>query len=134
MPESSLHAAIVCFICCAIPNRKRHSRKPSKWAKRERACSQILGDVGAGTFKARYGLGLAFVGQDRYADAVAPLVKCLEEQEMMVDARYLLTIVYTRIDQPENAIRELETCLLHRPNFPEAEKELGNLYYRGEEL
>ena len=87
------------------------------------------GDVGAGTFKARYGLGLAYVGQDRYAEAVAPLVKCLEDQEMMVDARYLLTIVYARIDQPENAIRELETCLLHRAVFPEAERDLGILLF-----
>jgi len=87
------------------------------------------GDVGAGTFKARYGLGLAYVGQDRYADAVAPLIKCLEEQAMMVDARYLLSIVYTRIDQPENAIVELENCLVYRPVYPEAERDLGLLLF-----
>ncbi len=111
------------------PEAEAAFKKALKMGELKEGVFADTGDVGAGTFKARYGLGLAYVGQDRYADAVAPLVQCLEEQEMMVDARYLLTIVYTRLDQPEDAIRELETCLLHRPNFPEAEKELGNLYF-----
>lgn len=88
------------------------------------------GDVGAGSFKARYGLGLAFVGQDRYADAVAPLEQCLTEQAGMVEARYLLTIVYTRLERSADAIRELRTCLEWRPNYPEAERDLSLLLFK----
>jgi tetratricopeptide (TPR) repeat protein len=91
------------------------------------------GDAGAGTFKARYGLGLALVGQDRYAESVVPLEQCLSEQAGMIEARYLLTIVYTRLERTADAIRELRTCLEWRPQFPEAERDLGTLLFNAGE-
>ena len=83
------------------------------------------GDVGAGGFKSQYGLALALVGQDRYAEALPCCEAALEEKAKFVDARYLLSIVLTRLDRLPEAREALETVVEHNPNHTEGWRDLG---------
>ena len=86
------------------------------------------GDVGASTYKAQYGLGLALVGQDRYEDALLPCRDALETQAGMVEARYLLSLALTRLDRTYEAGLELETVLAQTPDNDDARRDLGAIY------
>ncbi len=85
------------------------------------------GDAGVGTYKARYGLALALVGQERHEAAIAPCKAVLEEQPTMIEARYLLSIVLTHESRFEDAIRELHVCLEQSPQHTDAIRDLGKL-------
>lgn len=85
------------------------------------------GDAGAGTYKARYGLGLALVGLERYAEAAAACEQAITEQPGLVDARYLLSVCCMRLKRFTEARQTLETVLLQKPTMVEARRELGGL-------
>ena len=91
------------------------------------------GDVGASTYKARYGLALALVGQDRHVEAIPYCQEVLEEQPNMVEARYLLAIILTQQDRTWEAGQELETVLTQQPGHEDAIRDLGSIYYAGKE-
>ncbi|MDW8208455.1 MAG: tetratricopeptide repeat protein [Chloroherpetonaceae bacterium] len=95
----------------------------------DRSIFAQTGDRGAYTYKARYGLGLALVGQDRYEEAVSVLQQALEEQPRLVDARYLLAVALTRQDRTAEACRELERVLEQSPDYIEAERDLALTYF-----
>src|SRR5262249_43828395 len=78
------------------------------------------GDAGLSTYKARYGLALALVGQDRYIEAARECEAALSDQPGFVEARYLLSVCCRRLDQTEQARNELETLLLAVPHHVEA--------------
>jgi tetratricopeptide (TPR) repeat protein len=85
------------------------------------------GDQGASGFKARYGVALALVGQDRFEDAVPYCEQALAEQTTFVDARYLLTVILARLERPADARRELEILLSQSPNHADALRDLAAL-------
>ena len=87
------------------------------------------GDVGASSYKAQYGLGLALVGQDRYAEAITPCREALADQPGMVETRYLLSIALTNLDRTYEASQELETILQQVPQHADARRDLGRIYY-----
>jgi tetratricopeptide (TPR) repeat protein len=91
------------------------------------------GDAGASSYKARYGLGLALVGQDRYEEAILCLEETLEEQPNMVEARYLLSVALTREDRKVEAYEALETILSVMPNHEDAIHDLSALLFENED-
>ncbi len=91
------------------------------------------GDAGASTYKARYGLALALVGQDRHVEAIPCCQEVLEEQPNMVEARYLLAIILTQQDRTWEASEELEMVLAQSPAHDDAIRDLGMIYYAGKE-
>ena len=83
------------------------------------------GDAGIGGYKARYGLALALVGQDRYGEATTECHAALDAQPGFVDARYLLALCLTKTNQLSESCRELETVLEHQPDHGDALRDLG---------
>jgi glycosyltransferase involved in cell wall biosynthesis/Flp pilus assembly protein TadD len=91
------------------------------------------GDAGLSGYKAQYGLALALVGQDRYADAVPVCEAALQAQANFADARYLYTIVLTRLQRTADAIRELATLLHYDPNHQDAVRDLAIFHFEAKD-
>lgn len=87
----------------------------------------IAGDAGAYSYKARYGLGLALVGQERLEEAMEACRQVLAEQEAFVDARYLLADTQRRLRRLPQAVEEYERVLAQRPEMGPALDDLGLL-------
>ena len=86
------------------------------------------GDAGVGTYKSSYGLALALVGQERHEEGIAPCLAVLKEQPTMLEARYLLTIIYSHLKRIDDAVRELLICLDQNPTHTDAIRDLGKLH------
>ncbi len=87
------------------------------------------GDRGTSSYKARYGLALALLGQDRYDEALPECAEALTYQPGFVDARYLEAVLLLRLKRREEAKQSLEAVLDRLPNHPEARKELARLIF-----
>lgn len=108
-------------------------RKALRFGKEDSAVYAKTGDAGASGFKARYGLSLALVGQDRYAEARKECETTLAEQPGMTDARYLLSICLTRLEMEAEACETLKTLLAFNPRYPDAYRDLGALLFKHEQ-
>ena len=85
------------------------------------------GDRGTAGYKARYGLALALVGQDRYEEASGECEDALENQPGFVDARYLLSVALRALNHVQEARAALESLLQIAPGHLEARKDLAQL-------
>jgi len=88
-----------------------------------------MGDVGAYTYKAFYGLALAATGQDRYEEATEYARQALSMKVEFVDARYLLAHALRRLGRHTEARQEFQTLLQSMPEHELALMELGELLY-----
>ena len=87
------------------------------------------GDRGTASYKARYGLALALVGQDRYEEALVECGEALAGQPRFVDARYLKSIVLKKLGRLEEARAMLEITLQQAPDHTAARKDLGHVLF-----
>ncbi len=86
------------------------------------------GDAGIATFKTWYGLSLALLGQNRFAEARKWCEKALEIQPSMHDARYILGMTYFHEERFELATQTLEETLRLYPAHSDARRELLRIY------
>ncbi len=99
--------------------------KALRFGKESSGLYANTGDAGAGSYKARYGLGLALVGQERYSDAATACELAITEQPGLVDARYLLSVCWIKMKKFSEARQTLETVLLQKPTMIEARRDIG---------
>jgi len=93
------------------------------------------GDIGAYTYKARYGLALACTGQDRWEEAARHCRAALAEKESFGDARCLLATALRTMGRLTEARVELERLLAVQPDHRHARVEHACvLWDAGEEL
>jgi len=86
-----------------------------------------VGDAGAHSYKARYGLALAATGRDRYEEAARYCREALAEKADFADARYLLANALRRLKRLAEARAEFEALLAAAPNHPLALRDLAFL-------
>ncbi len=87
------------------------------------------GDAGISRYKARYGLALALLGQERKEEAISCCNEALAEQPGFMDARYLLSILLTQLGRKTEARVEMETLLAQDPDHKDARRDLGRLLF-----
>jgi tetratricopeptide (TPR) repeat protein len=84
--------------------------------------------------KAWLGLGLAYLNQQRYADARKALERSLQLDADLVEAEYELGVVASKEGNAQEAIQRLEHVVEEQPGHAKALLHLGTLYLQTEEL
>jgi len=87
------------------------------------------GDRGTSSYKARYGLALALVGQERYREAEQECSEALRDKAGFLEARFLLAITFSRLNRLEEARRELLRVLEQQPDHESALQELNRISF-----
>jgi tetratricopeptide (TPR) repeat protein len=87
------------------------------------------GDRGTSSYKARYGLALAMVGQERYREAETECREALRDREGFVEARYLLAVMLTNLKRWEEARGELLNILERQPDHESARQDLARISF-----
>jgi tetratricopeptide (TPR) repeat protein len=93
-----------------------------------------VGDPGAYTYKAQYGLALAATGRDRYEETVGFCRAALAEKENFLDARYLLANALRRLNRLNEARREFEAVLTLAPEYDAARAGLACVLFDMEDF
>jgi tetratricopeptide (TPR) repeat protein len=94
-------------------------------AEGQQAAGPWMGDEGATTYKAHYGLGLALVGQERYEEAAAACRAAVQNKPNFEDAAYLLGHCLRRLGSLEEARAVLSGVLAQNPHHTGAISDLG---------
>src|SRR5207249_738226 len=68
--------------------------------------------------QAELGMALAWEGLSRPADAVPPLEKYLAAQPLDLETRFHLARTYLQLGKNEEALQNLDTVFLARPDLP----------------
>jgi tetratricopeptide (TPR) repeat protein len=89
----------------------------------------FVGDQGAFTYKAFYGLALVSLERERYSDTIHYCQKALEIHPGCIEALYLQAKVFRRTGLPAEARQRLETLLNHAPTEPAFVEEMALTLY-----
>ena len=87
------------------------------------------GDRGTAGYKARYGLALALVGQDRFDEARIECEAALKAQPGFADARYLLSVALRKLSRSRDAVDVLDGLLRMAPDHHDARRDLAKLLF-----
>lgn len=80
------------------------------------------------------GLGMAYVQQDRYADARKPLERAVQLDPTLAEAEYELGLVAKNEAKTDEAIQHLLRAVQLQPQHAAALRTLGNLYLQSADL
>ncbi len=75
-----------------------------------------------------HGLGLALLRQQKFEEAIDPLISALEINPDFAAAHYHLGEVFYKLEDYENATTAFETCLLLNPGINRARNLVMNIY------
>lgn len=93
------------------------------------ADGSFVGDQGAFTYKAYYGLALVSLERERYSHTIHYCQKALEIHPGCIEAIYLQAKVFRRTGVPAEARQRLETLLNHAPTEPAFVEEMALTLY-----
>ena len=101
--------------------------------QQDRQLENMVGDVGLGSFKARYGLALSLTDLQRYDEAIAECQRALEESDGLTAARYLLASLLAQIGRIAEAADALRRVLHYQPDHADSLRALGILLIEQEQ-
>ncbi|MDA0835773.1 MAG: sulfatase-like hydrolase/transferase [Planctomycetota bacterium] len=80
--------------------------------------------------RVQYSLGLCYIGEEKYADAVQPMEAALEVDPHYERARILLGYAHLKLQQYPQAKQHLQQVIESNPDAEDAHLYLGELYQR----